>query len=90
VVLQDADHYARQLEDQGAVIASFAARHAEIVRQLDHAAKQQGLQSIDDAALLDEVTALVERPNVLLCRFEPEFLDVPQECLILTMKANQK
>jgi glycyl-tRNA synthetase beta chain len=36
------------------------------------------------------VTALVERPNVLLCRFEPEFLAVPQECLILTMKANQK
>jgi glycyl-tRNA synthetase beta chain len=90
VVLQDADHYARQLEEQGAVIASFAARHAEIVRQLDHAAKAQGLQPIDDAALLDEVTALVERPNVLLCRFEPEFLDVPQECLILTMKANQK
>ncbi|WP_457333427.1 glycine--tRNA ligase subunit beta [Rhizobacter sp. P5_C2] len=90
VVLLDADHYARQLEEQGAVIASFAARHAEIVRQLDHAAKQQGLQPIDDAALLDEVTALVERPNVLLCRFEPEFLDVPQECLILTMKANQK
>jgi glycyl-tRNA synthetase beta chain len=90
VVLLDADHYARQLEEQGAVIASFAARHAEIVRQLDHAAKQQGLQPIDDAALLDEVTALVERPNVLLCRFEQEFLDVPQECLILTMKANQK
>ncbi len=36
------------------------------------------------------MTALVERPNVLVCRFEPEFLDVPQECLILTMKANQK
>jgi glycyl-tRNA synthetase beta chain len=36
------------------------------------------------------VTALVERPNVLLCRFEEEFLAVPQECLILTMKANQK
>jgi glycyl-tRNA synthetase beta chain len=45
---------------------------------------------IDDDALLDEVTALVERPNVLLCQFEPEFLAVPQECLILTMKANQK
>jgi glycyl-tRNA synthetase beta chain len=40
--------------------------------------------------LLDEVTALVERPNVLLCQFEAEFLQVPQECLILTMKANQK
>jgi glycyl-tRNA synthetase beta chain len=36
------------------------------------------------------VTALVERPNVLVCRFEEEFLAVPQECLILTMKANQK
>ena len=90
VVLQDADHYARQLEEQGAVIASFAHRHAEISRQLQHAAAQQGLTPIDDAALLDEVTALVERPNVLLCQFEPEFLDVPQECLILTMKANQK
>jgi glycyl-tRNA synthetase beta chain len=39
---------------------------------------------------LDEVTALVERPNVLTCSFEPAFLQVPQECLILTMKANQK
>ena len=90
IVLQDADHYAKQLETQGAVIASFAARHAEISRQLQHAAAQQGLVPIDDAALLDEVTALVERPNVLLCQFEPEFLDVPPECLILTMKANQK
>ncbi|MBC7956713.1 MAG: glycine--tRNA ligase subunit beta, partial [Cytophagales bacterium] len=85
-----ADHYAKQLEEQGAVMASFAHRHAEISRQLQHAAAQQGLTPIDDDALLDEVTALVERPNVLLCQFEPEFLDVPQECLILTMKANQK
>ncbi|HET7794469.1 MAG TPA: glycine--tRNA ligase subunit beta, partial [Rhizobacter sp.] len=90
VVLQDADHYARQLEEQGAVIASFEHRHAEIVRQLQHEAGKLGLTPIDDPALLDEVTALVERPNVLLCQFEPEFLDVPQECLILTMKANQK
>ncbi len=90
VVLQDADHYARQLQEQGAVIASFGARHAEIVRQLHAAAGREGLAPIEDAALLDEVTALVERPNVLLCRFEPEFLEVPPECLILTMKANQK
>ena len=90
VVLQDADHYAQQLESQGAVVASFAQRRADIVRQLQHAAAQEGLTPIDDEALLDEVTALVERPNVLLCRFEPEFLAVPPECLILTMKANQK
>jgi len=90
VMLRDADHYAQQLETQGAVIASLAHRHAEIARQLQHAAASQGLTPIDDDALLDEVTALVERPNVLLCRFEPEFLAVPPECLILTMKANQK
>lgn len=90
VVIRDADHYAKQLEEQGAVIASFEQRHGEIVRQLQHEAGKLGLTPIDDPALLDEVTALVERPNVLLCEFEKEFLDVPQECLILTMKANQK
>jgi glycyl-tRNA synthetase beta chain len=90
VVLQDADHYERQLAEQGAVIAGFAERRSEIVRQLTAAAAKQGLKPIDDDALLDEVTALVERPNVLTCRFEPEFLAVPPECLILTMKANQK
>ena len=66
VVLQDADHYAQQLESQGAVMAGFAHRRAEIVRQLQHAAAKEGLTPIDDDALLDEVTALVERPNVLL------------------------
>jgi glycyl-tRNA synthetase beta chain len=90
VVLQHADCYAEQLRDQGAVIASFAQRRGEIARQLQHAASRQGLTPIDDDALLDEVTALVERPNVLLGRFEEAFLAVPQECLILTMKANQK
>ncbi len=88
LVIESADSYASQLREQGAVIASFAERRAEIVRQLDAAAG--GLKPIDDEALLDEVTALVERPNVLACQFEPEFLAVPQECLILTMKANQK
>ena len=92
VVLQDADSYAGQLRTQGAVIASFTERKAEIARQLQAAAVQvgSGARPIEDDALLDEVTALVERPNVLICAFEPEFLDVPQECLILTMKANQK
>jgi glycyl-tRNA synthetase beta chain len=88
--LRDADSYVAQLESEGAVIPSFDARRDEISRQLAAAAQPLGLQPIDDPALLDEVTALVERPNVLLCRFEPEFLAVPQECLILTMKANQK
>ena len=92
VVLHSADSYAAQLRDEGAVIASFTERRAEIARQLQAAAAKvgEGARAIDDPALLDEVTALVERPNVLVCEFEKEFLDVPQECLVLTMKANQK
>jgi glycyl-tRNA synthetase beta chain len=92
VVLRDASSYALQLEEEGAVIAGFEARRTEIARQLAQAAAKVGggAKPIDDDALLDEVTALVERPNVLICSFEREFLDVPQECLILTMKANQK
>ena len=100
VVIQDADAYAATLARDGAVIASFAERRADIVRQLATAASKAGgaesqgphavLHPIDDDALLDEVTGLVERPNVLICEFESQFLDVPQECLILTMKANQK
>jgi glycyl-tRNA synthetase beta chain len=88
--IRDADTYEAQLRDEGAVIARFDERRAELLRQLQAAAAKEGLTPIDDDALLDEVTALVERPNVLTCRFEPEFLGVPQECLILTMKANQK
>lgn len=92
VVIQSADSYAEQLREEGAVIASFAERRADIVRQLQAAAERigGGVRPIEDEALLDEVTALVERPNVLVCEFEKEFLAVPQECLILTMKANQK
>jgi glycyl-tRNA synthetase beta chain len=90
VSLKDADSYAQQLETEGAVIASFAARRAEIVKQLTAAAAKENLKPIEDDALLDEVTALVERPNVLVGTFETEYLEVPQECLILTMKANQK
>lgn len=92
VVLKDADSYATTLREDGAVIASFAERRAEIERQLAAAAAKVGggVRPIEDEALLDEVTALVERPNVLTCEFEKEFLAVPQECLILTMKANQK
>ncbi|MFV5213237.1 glycine--tRNA ligase subunit beta [Azonexus caeni] len=90
VVIADADSYAETLKRDGAVIASFAERRAEIARQLAAAAAQAGGKPIDDDALLDEVTALVERPNVLVGQFEEEFLAVPQECLILTMKANQK
>ncbi len=92
VPLPSADAYADTLAADGAVIASFAERRAEIQRQLAAAAERVGggCRPIEDDALLDEVTALVERPNVLECEFERQFLEVPQECLILTMKANQK
>ncbi len=92
VTFADADSYAETLRRDGSVIASFAERRTEIARQLAAAAAKAGpdLTPIDDDALLDEVTALVERPNVLIGQFEEEFLAVPQECLILTMKANQK
>ena len=90
--INDADSYEEQMSREGAVIASFEARRAEIVRQLAEAAARVGggAKAIQDEALLDEVTGLVERPNVLVCEFEKDFLAVPQECLILTMKANQK
>jgi len=92
VPLADADSYAAIMARDGAVIASFTERRAEIARQLAQAAALVGggCKPIEDDALLDEVTALVERPKVLTCAFEKQYLEVPQECLILTMKANQK
>ena len=92
IAIAHADEYASTLRTQGAVIASFDERRALIASQLKAAAAQAGpsLKAIEDEALLDEVTALVERPNVLVCQFDKAFLAVPPECLILTMKANQK
>ncbi len=92
VVIQDADSYAQTLLNDGAVIASFNDRRFAIVQQLAQAAERlgPGYEVLMDEDLLGEVTGLVERPNVLVCEFESQFLEVPQECLILTMKANQK
>ncbi|MDI1268204.1 MAG: glycine--tRNA ligase subunit beta [Polaromonas sp.] len=92
VVIQDADAYAQTLLGDGAVIASFNDRRFAIVQQLAQAAERlgPGYEVLMDEDLLSEVTGLVEHPNVLVCEFEAQFLDVPQECLILTMKANQK
>ena len=92
IEIAHADQYADTLRGQGAVIASFGERRALIQSQIKTAATGAGpaLHAIEDEALLDEVTALVERPKVLVCQFDPAFLEVPQECLILTMKANQK
>jgi glycyl-tRNA synthetase beta chain len=83
-----ADAYAPTLEAEGKVLPSFATRRAMIVRELEAAAADA--QVIMPEALLDEVTALVEWPAVYAGTFDPAFLDVPQECLILTMQQNQK
>jgi glycyl-tRNA synthetase beta chain len=93
IALANAEEYEAKLRD-GWVIADFAARRAEIERQLAAEAKRLGAalgaQDSDFAALLDEVAALVELPTVYAGEFARDFLDVPQECLILTMRQHQK
>jgi len=88
--ITDADSYAAQLEGEGKVIASFAARRARIAELVVGAAGRLGAQPVMPEALLDEVAALVEWPVVYASEFEAEFLSVPQECLVLTMQQNQK
>ena len=93
IALVRADEYESRLEHEGRVIADFEKRRDDVSRQLaeNAAALKASLGPEQDIApLLDEVTGLVELPTVYVGEFEPEFLDVPQECLILTMQQNQK
>jgi len=88
LVIATAEAYAPTLEAEGKVLPSFAERRGRIVAELEAAAGDANLLMSD--ALLDEVTALVEWPKVYTGGFEPAFLEVPPECLILTMQHNQK
>ena len=90
IAIENADAYARQMREQGKVIASFAERKAAIAAALNEQAGRLNAAVAADEALLDEVSALVEWPVVLEAGFEAHFLEVPQECLILTMQQNQK
>ena len=93
IELANAGEYAARLEGEGGVVPGFAARRAAILEALRAAAAREGATlgpEPDCEALLDEVTALVEMPTVYTGRFGREFLDVPPECLILTMRQNQK
>lgn len=90
ITIADADSYAAQMQNEGKVTASFAQRKAEIQTALAAHAVRLNATVAADEALLDEVTALVEWPVVLEAGFEEAFLQVPQECLILTMQQNQK
>ncbi len=86
--ITDADAYADILLQQGWVVAEFEERRERIRTQLLAAAREA--QVLWDEALLDEVTALVEFPVVYRGEFSADFLAVPQECLILSMKQHQK
>lgn len=89
IVIGQPEEYAAKLA-AAKVIASFADRRASIAEQLDAQAKTLGATLSRADGLLDEVSALVEWPVVYVGEFEAEYLDVPQECLILTMQQNQK
>ncbi|MFN8841657.1 MAG: glycine--tRNA ligase subunit beta, partial [Burkholderiales bacterium] len=93
IELPHAGDYERLLAERGRVVASFDERRARIDAQLRAKAAALGVSLGDEsqvAPLLDEVTALVEWPAVYVGAFEREFLAVPQECLIVTMRTNQK
>ena len=90
IELNNAGEYDDRLKAEGKVIARFDARRADIDAQLKTKAAELGCTLGEYQALLDEVTALVEWPVVYVAGFDAEFLSVPQECLILTMRTNQK
>jgi glycyl-tRNA synthetase beta chain len=90
IALASAEEYEAKLREDGMVIADFAARRAEIERQLKAEAERRQASLGTYGDLLDEVTALVEYPVVYAGGFDPAFLEVPPECLILTMRQNQK
>jgi len=88
--LSSADEYEAKLRKDGHVIADFATRKSEIDKQVRAEAKRQKASLGDYEDLLDEVAALVEFPAVYAGQFDASFLEVPHECLILTMRQNQK
>ena len=92
IAIGHADSYKEQMKTEGNVIVSFEERKALIKNSLNEKAAnlKDHLTPIGDEDLLEEVTALVEYPNILVGEFESKFLEVPQECLILFMKAHQK
>ena len=90
IIPTDALKYSESLYTHGSVIANFVKRRDSIKEELNKNAEKLNLQISHIDSLLDEVTALVEYPVVLIGEFNPEFLQVPQECLILSMAKNQK
>jgi glycyl-tRNA synthetase beta chain len=90
LVLANADEYEARLKAEGKVIPAFAERKAMIDAMLISQAIKLGAGLGEYQGLLEEVAALVEHPSVYVGAFDAQFLEIPQECLILTMRQNQK
>ena len=90
ITIQHANLYESILEESGQIMPDYNKRKALILDQLNQKAKQLGLKLQNDDSLLDEVTSLVELPAIYVAQFDQEFLSIPEECLVLTMKTNQK
>ena len=88
--IQHADQYPQLLRDKGSVVADFNERKAEILEKSQAKATALGGVADIEESLLEEVTSLVEYPNVLAAKFEERFLAVPAEALVYTMKGDQK
>ncbi|MCM2129318.1 glycine--tRNA ligase subunit beta [Larsenimonas rhizosphaerae] len=90
IELVNADTYLEVLETRGKVLADMNRRRQEVLRQVQDQAKALKATAVIDDDLLTEVTGLVEWPVALAGRFDERFLEVPPECLVSSMKANQK
>ena len=88
--IQHADQYPQLLREKGSVVADFNERKAEILAKSQAKATALGGVADIEESLLEEVTSLVEYPNVLAAKFEEHFLEVPAEALVYTMKGDQK
>lgn len=92
IIIKHADDYEKTLESDGNVIACFNNRKTKIKKDIKDTLTKLGKDFFitEDEALIDEVTSLVEMPNILIGNFEDKYLSIPEECLTLTMKTNQK
>ena len=92
ITIKHADNYEETLATEGNVITCFDKRKTKIKTDIKVALSELGedFYITEDEALTDEVTSLVEMPNILIGNFEEKFLSIPEECLTLTMKTNQK
>ena len=89
VTLSDFDSYLRDMKDAH-VLVDHKDRRAVIAGQLDEAAATKGLHPVADDGLLDEITGLVEWPTAIIGQIEPDFMALPPEVLVTSMRVHQK